>query len=76
MATPNQMPNRPNPVRQQLVARLIETRPTSWTKKTAVKNKDGKEEIESVKVPHSELRYTFAQNMSDANVERLAERWL
>lgn len=76
MATPNQMPKRPNKLRQQIVSNLIDTRPSSWTKKRIVKDKDGKEQVESVKVTHSELRHSFAQNMSDANVERLAERWL
>ena len=76
MATPNQMPKKPNQLRQQVVSQLIETRPTSWTRKTLTKNEDGKENVESVKVSQRELKFLFAQNMSEHNVERLAERWL
>lgn len=76
MATPNQMPKKPNQIRQQVLHGLIETRPTSWTRKTLSKNEQGKEVVESVKVSHSELKSAFAQNMSDRNVDRLAERWL
>jgi hypothetical protein len=70
------MPKKPNAVRQQLVSSLIETRPTSWTRKVLTKDEDGKESVESVKVSQRELKFTFAQNMSEYNVERLAERWL
>lgn len=76
MATPNQMPKRPNQLRQQIVSGLIETRPTSWTRKVLSKDADGKESVESVKVSQRELKFAFAQNMADHNVERLAERWL
>lgn len=76
MATPNQMPKKPNAVRQQVVSNLIDTRPTSWTRKVLTKDDEGKESVESVKVSQRELKFQFAQNMSDQSVERLAERWL
>ena len=76
MATPNQMPKKPNAVRLQLVSHMIDTRPTSWTRKVLTKDDEGKELVESVKVAHRELRFQFAQNMSEYNVERLAQRWL
>jgi len=76
MATPNQMPKKPNQLRLQVVSQLIETRPTSWTRKTLTKNEDGKENVESVKVAQLELRFPLAQSMSRDSVERLAKRWL
>lgn len=76
MATPNQMPKKPSVVRLQVVSNLIETRPASWTRKTLTKDPEGKETVESVKVSQRELKFQFAQNMSDHNVDRLAERWL
>jgi hypothetical protein len=76
MAKPNEMPKKANPVRQQVVSNLIETRPASWTKKVLAKDADGKETVESVKVERRELKFSFALNMSEENVERLAQRWL
>lgn len=76
MATPNQMPKRPNHIRQHVLSSLIETRPSSWTRKVLVKDGEGKETVESVKVIHPELKFLFAQNMTDRNVNILAERWL
>ena len=76
MATPNQMPKRPNKLKQQLVSNLIETRPASWTRKTLTKDEDGKEKVKSEKVAQSELRFPLAQNFSWDSVERLAKRWI
>ena len=76
MATPNQMPKKPNQLRQQVVSQLIESRPASWTRKTLTKNEDGKETVKSEKVAQSELRFPLAQNMSWDSVERLAKRWI
>lgn len=76
MATPNQMPKRPNKVKQQIVSNLIETRPASWNRKVLSKNEEGKEVVETVKVSQSELRFPLAQNLSWDSVERLAKRWL
>ena len=76
MATPNQMPKKPNQIRQQLVSGLIDTAPASWSRKVLVKDGDGKESVETIKVSQRALKFEFAQNMSDHNVERLAQRWL
>lgn len=73
---PNNMPKRPNPIRQRIVGDLIHTLPTSWTRKTLGKSGDGKEVIEETKVKHLSLRFPLAQNVSDENVERIARRFL
>lgn len=70
------MPKRPNRVRQQLLAGLIETKPSSWNRKVLSKDEDGKEQIDTVKVSHDALRFPLAQNISERNVERAARRWL
>lgn len=76
MSTPNDMPKRPNPIRQKVVGDLIHTVPTSWTRKTLGRDDDGKEVIEEKPVNHHTLRYPLAQNVSAESVERLARRWL
>lgn len=73
---PNQMPKKNNKLRQQLLAGLIETKPSSWERKSLSRDEDGKEVLESVKVTHDALRYPLAQNVSDDSVERTARRWL
>lgn len=72
MATPNHMPQR-NKLRQQLMHSLIETKPTSWTKK--VWNEDDKK-VEEVEVKHDGLRWPLAGNVSNENVERVSKQWL
>lgn len=76
MVTPNQMPKRQSKVRQQLVASLIETQQASWKRKVWAKDEDGELKEATVTVTRDALRYPLAQNVSDRNVEALAERWL
>lgn len=74
---PNQMPKKSNnKLRQQLLAGLIETKPSSWERKSLSKDEEGKEVVSSTKVTHDALRYPLAQNVSDDSVERTARRWL
>ena len=70
------MPKRPNKLRQQLLAGLIETKPTSWSRKTISHDDDGKEVVTTSKVSHDALRYPLAQNVSDHNIEAAAKRWM
>lgn len=76
MATPNQMPKRPNVLRQQLLAGLIETKPSSWKAKSISKDDDGKELVSTTTVTNSVLKYPLAQNVSEAAVEAVAKRWI
>ena len=76
MPTPNQMPTKANPLHQQILAGLIETKPVSWVKKTLSKDDDGKETVESTKVTHHGLRFPLAQNVSDLNVNRSAKGFI
>ncbi len=76
MTTPNNMPKRPNKLRQQIVGDLIHTTPSSWERKTLSKNEEGKEVVSTTKVTNNALRYALAQNVSEESVERLARRWL
>lgn len=70
------MPKKANKLRQQLLAGLIETKPSSWERKSIAKDDDGKEVVSSTKVSHNALRYPLAQNVSDESVERTARLWL
>lgn len=73
---PNEMPKKANKLRQQMLAGLIETKPSSWERKSLSKDEDGKEVLSSTKITHDALRYPLAQNVSDESVERTARRWL
>ncbi|AIK69097.1 hypothetical protein PBI_TRIKE_58 [Mycobacterium phage Trike] len=75
-ATPNVMPRKANVVQQKLLAGLIETAPSSWKHKTLAKDKDGKEVVVERRVSRRGLRYPLAQNVTEANVDRLAKRWI
>ena len=76
MPTPNQMPNKANPLHQQLLAGLIETKAVSWDRKSLSKDKDGKEVLNTTKVTRQGLRFPLAQNVSEDSIERAAKRWL
>ncbi|AHY27129.1 hypothetical protein PBI_PHANTASTIC_66 [Mycobacterium phage Phantastic] len=67
-----------NRIHQQLLAGLIETRPTSWTRKTVdPKSPDPrKPNIIETKVVGKELRFPLARNVSEFNVELAAKRWI
>jgi hypothetical protein len=73
MKTPNQMPKKPNRLRQQIVGALIHTVPTSWDRKYVSKSHNG---VDSEKVEHQTLRNPLAKNVSEQNVERIARAWL
>lgn len=70
---PNQMPSKPSNLRQQLLAGLIETKPTSWSRKEW---DDEKKEERTVAVTRDSLKFPLAQNVSSANVDALAKRWI
>ncbi|AQT28464.1 hypothetical protein KIP30_gp32 [Mycobacterium phage Pistachio] len=67
-----------NVLHQQLLAGLIETRATSWTRKRVDPDSPNprKPNIIETKVVGSELRYPLARNVSEFNVERAAKRWI
>lgn len=71
MATPNQMPKRPNKISQEIVGALINTAPTSWKRK--VWNEE-KNTVDTVTVSQQTLKFPLAANVSDDNVERIASR--
>ncbi|QXN73899.1 hypothetical protein SEA_EAGLEPRIDE_62 [Mycobacterium phage Eaglepride] len=75
-ATPNAMPRKANIVHQKLLSGLIETKPVTSTFKKLVKDKDGKEVVVGTKVTRQGLRYPLAQNVSEANVDLAAKRWI
>lgn len=76
MATPNQMPKRPNKLRMQLLSALLETKKITRTRKVLGKDDEGKPVDKEVKESIDALRFPLAQNMSDDSVNRLAGRWL
>lgn len=76
MATPNQMPKKPNKLREQMLSHLIETKPSGWTQKILAKDDDGKEIVNGVIHDHRQLKWPLAENVSDFNVDRAAKRWL
>lgn len=65
-----------NLIHQQLLAGLIATKPVTSTFKSLAKDKDGKETVVSRKVTRQGLRYPLAQNVSEANVDLAAKRWI
>lgn len=65
-----------HPIRQSVMHGLVAISPASWEHKTLSKDENGKEVVNSTKVVRSVLRYPLAQNVSDANVERLAKEWI
>lgn len=65
-----------NLVRQQILAGLVATRPTSWVHKKLIDKSDPKSKVTKTRVTHTELVNPLAQNMSDANLNILARRWL
>ena len=73
VAKPQKKANR---IHQQLLAGLIETKPTSWSRKDLGKDKDGKEIVTTTQVPHLALRYPLAQNVSEESVERSSRKWI
>lgn len=79
MTTPNVMPKKSNAIGAQIVTALIDTKPTSWVHKAidAVATADPKKPvIIETKREGRELRHPLAQNVSGANVERAARKFL
>ncbi|QBJ00250.1 hypothetical protein SEA_PHARAOH_62 [Mycobacterium phage Pharaoh] len=84
MATPNVMPKKTNPLHQQTLALLLATKPVTTTIKSfvvgedgrAVKDAAGRELIVETKQTRQGLRWPLAQNVSEANIERMGRRWL
>jgi hypothetical protein len=64
-----------NLIHQQILGGLIATAPVSWTRKSLTKDKDGKESVVKTRVTGTALRFPLAQNVSDFNINRMAERW-
>lgn len=75
MTTPNNMPRKTNPIHQQLLSGLIETRTTSRTHKVGTYDAEGKFVVTESKVTGVTLRHPLAQNISEHNVNRIASRW-
>ncbi|AEL17896.1 hypothetical protein TRIXIE_64 [Mycobacterium phage Trixie] len=76
MATPNQMPKRTNPIHQQILSGLLATKPVTSTFKKIVRGADGKDQVVERKVTRQGIRFPLAQNVSEANIDRAAKRWL
>lgn len=76
MTTPNKMPKNKNKIRQEILSGLIATHPTSWNRKVWSKDEEGDLVESTVKVPRQSLRFPLAQNVSSANVDALAAKWL
>lgn len=74
MTTPNQMPNKPNKIRMQVLSGLIALAPYSWQRKSLSRDEDGKEVVTTTQVTRAGLRYPLAQNVSEESVENLAKR--
>ncbi|EKF23069.1 hypothetical protein C731_2967 [Mycolicibacterium hassiacum DSM 44199] len=72
------MPRKVSPLRQQVLAALIKTRPTAWTQKKVDLRSENPRKPELIEVVHdgSELKYPLARNVSEASVEQAAKRWL
>lgn len=75
-ATPNSMPRKANPIHQQILSGLLETKPVSWVHKKLVDKSDPKSDVVKTRVTGSELRNPLARALSDANLEILAKRWM
>ncbi|MDV6975302.1 hypothetical protein [Mycobacterium intracellulare] len=71
--TPNAMPRKANPIHQQLLSGLLETKPVSWVRKRIDPETNG---VVQTKVTGTALRFPLAQNMSNLNVDRAAKRWM
>ncbi|AXH48836.1 hypothetical protein SEA_STEAMY_62 [Mycobacterium phage Steamy] len=78
MATPNAMPKRTNPLHQQILAGLLATKPVSWIHKSIdPESPDPKKpRVIETKVVGRGLVNALAANVSDANIERAAKRWI
>ena len=77
MPTPNQMPTKANPLHQQLLAGLIETKPVSWEHKKLEDHSDDKNNnVLVTKHVRPGLRYPLAQNVSELNVNRAAKGFI
>lgn len=60
-----------NPIRQQVLAALIQTKPISWNHRTFDANGD----LVETKVLGTTLVNSLAGNVSDLNIDRAAKRW-
>jgi len=76
MITPNAMPRKANALHQQLLAGLIATKPEVWNRKTLVDPEDPKSDVAKTRVTRQLLSNPLAQNVSELNVDRAAQRWL
>jgi len=76
LTTPNKMPQSISKLKEQLVYGLIAISPSAWERKSLARDDAGKEVVETQRVVRSVLRHSFAQNVSEENVERLANRWI
>jgi hypothetical protein len=65
-----------NPIRQTVVSGLIATQKSTTTVKVLITDENGKEDVQNISTTRDVLRYPLAQNVSEQNVNRLAERWL
>lgn len=77
-ATPNTLAKtKANPLHQQIVKALDQTRPTSWTHKAIDPESENprKPKIIETKVSGVELANGLARSVSTENVERIAERF-
>lgn len=65
-------------IQAQILGNLLDTKPVSWTHKSIDPNSQdpNKPDIIETKVPGVELKFPLAKNVSNENVENLAERWI
>ncbi|KRD08612.1 hypothetical protein ASE48_08600 [Mycobacterium sp. Root265] len=77
MTTPNAMPKKSLiAVHQHILGSLLALRPASWVHKTLVPaTSTSKETVVKTTISHQELRFPFAQNVSEQNIDIAAKRW-
>ncbi|BBC53861.1 hypotheical protein [Mycobacterium phage PP] len=73
---PSAMPRKANPLHQQILGALLETKKVSRKHKSLQEIPNDKPIIVETTVTGETLRFPLAQNVSGLNVDRAAKRWL
>ncbi|ASZ75232.1 hypothetical protein PBI_MISSWHITE_66 [Mycobacterium phage MissWhite] len=77
MTTPNAMPRKVSPLRQQVLGALIKTRTTVWTQKRIDPESPDPRKPRVIETKVHGREFTgLARNVSEENVDRLAKRWI
>lgn len=70
--SPNAMPRKTNQLHQQILASLTDTKPSTWEQKLFDKD----DNLVKKKITNQELRKPLSRNVSEANIEIAAKRWM